>query len=101
MNGIELSPLESRFLAAAADPKVTRRRIRLVIFFGLIAAGGVVLLAASGESIQLVAGLAVAYVLITLYEKVAYGNGVLVYKALIRKLVTRIEELESQQGRAS
>ena len=39
---------------------------------------------------------AVAYVLITAWERVAFARTVLAYKGLIQKLVKRVEELEGR-----
>ena len=38
---------------------------------------------------------AILYVIVTVAEKVAYGRAVLAYKALLVKLVGRIEQLEA------
>lgn len=47
------------------------------------------------QSWQAILVLSILYIAITIGEKVAYANAVLVYKSLIQKLKARIEDLES------
>jgi hypothetical protein len=101
MDGLDLTPLETKVFNAAADPDITKRRIRSVVIFGLIAVGCVLALAARAESVWLVVTVSLVYMLITICEKIAFGMGVLVYKSVIRKLAGRIAELENQNASAS
>ena len=90
----EFTSLEQHFLDASARPEVTVRRRRLVIIWALalIASIGVAGLLPVSRTFFVVAF--AIYVLITLREKVAYANAVLVYKSVIRKLLTRPKPAE-------
>ena len=82
----EFSPREQQFVDASARPEVTLRRRRMVVISALALVAAISLAALLPVSRTFfVVGFA-AYVLITLWEKVAYANAVLVYKSVIRKL---------------
>ena len=91
---IQFSALEARIVARAANSNVTRRRIfsSVVVPIALIA----LLLAVFRRDAQSPAllWLFVGYVAINMLEKVAYGFAVLSYKSVIRKLLSRVSELE-------
>ena len=44
--------------------------------------------------------IALAYITVTVFEKIAYANAVIAYKSLIHKLKKRIHELEGHDGSA-
>jgi hypothetical protein len=76
------------------DEKLTKRRMKQVIFFGclflaLILGAGLYL-----KNLALLTSAAVVYIVITIYEKIAYGYGVIVYKRIIRMLLTDQDSLE-------
>ena len=93
-----LTETESRILKGCGDSDLTRRRMRQVLVAAALFA---VLLIAAGwfaRSLPAVAAVALLYIGITTWEKLAYGRGVLAYKSIITKLVRRLGELDS--GRA-
>ncbi len=94
-----LDELERRFLAGCADQGLTRRRMRAVVV--MAAVFGVLLIGAAwiSRSWQVVLAVSLLYLLITVWEKLGYGRGVLVYKAVVRKLVARVEQLEAERPR--
>ena len=89
-----LTETESRILKRCSDAELTRRRMRQV----LLAAGvfAVLLLAMAWytRSLPLVLGIALVYIVVTTWEKLGYGRGVLAYKSIISKLVRRLGELD-------
>ncbi len=90
-----LTENESRILKRCSDAEVTRRRMRQVLVVAAAFAALLVALAWYSRSLPLVLGVALLYVAITTWEKLAYGRGVLSYKAIITKLVRRLGELDS------
>lgn len=93
-----LDELERRFLAGCADQGLTRRRMRAVVV--MAAVFGVLLIGAAwiSRSWQVVLAVSLLYLLITVWEKLGYGRGVLIYKSLVRKLAARVEQLEAERG---
>ena len=85
----EFTPVEQRFIEASTRPDVTVRRRRMVIFTALTLVATIILAAVLQVSRTFFVIAFVVYVLVTLWEKVTYANGVLVYKGIIRKLVSR------------
>lgn len=98
---LDLTDAEQIVFTRSQDPGLTRRRQKQVLLFGLLAAPGAVLAALTWENRWALGLLLGAYVLLTMVEKLAYGNGVLLYKGLIRKLTARVEALEAQVSRPS
>ena len=94
MTDPEFSTLEQQFVEASARPEITVRRRRTVVVaaFGLVGAIIVAALLPVSRTVFVIAF--AAYVLITLWEKVAYANAVLVYKSVIRKLLVRPKPTE-------
>lgn len=93
MKDLGLSPFEQHILDRSSNLGITRRRRTTVIITGLIAAALLVWAAFIKQSWQFVLLVSLIYVAVTIWEKVAYANAVLLYKNLIQKLKTRIEEL--------
>ncbi len=93
-----LTELERRFLAGCSDEALTRRRMRWVVL--MAAVFGLLLVAAAwaSRSWQMVLAVSLLYLLITVWEKLGYGRGVLIYKSLVRKLAARVEQLEAERG---
>lgn len=98
MKDLELTPLERRLLDRSDKPEITRRRRTIVIASGLGFAAALVAMALVKRSWQLVLGIALLYIAITVWEKVAYANAVLAYKSVIRKLKKRAEDQELKEG---
>ena len=97
MDNINLTSLEKKIIEQSADLDITRKRKKVVVFTGVIAAivfvGGSYLI----RSWQFILFAALVYLLVTVFEKVMYSNAVLVYKSLIQKLKKRVEELEKKE----
>lgn len=98
MKNLDLSPLEQQILDRSDKPETTRRRRTLVIASGLGAAAGLTAMALVKRSWVFVLGIALLYIAITIWKKVAYANAVLAYKSLIQKLKNRIEEQNPKEG---
>ncbi len=87
----DLTPLEQHILARSGDSAVTRRRRLSVIVSGFAFAAALVAAALLSPSQGLVLGVALVYIAITVWERVAYANTVLAYKSLVRKLKTQLD----------
>jgi hypothetical protein len=98
MRHLDLTPLERQILDRSDKPEVTRQRRTIVIASGLSFAAVLVAMALVKRSWQFVLGIALVYIAITIWEKVAYANAVLAYKSLIQKLKKRIEETEPKES---
>lgn len=89
-----LTETESRILKRCSDAELTRRRMRQVLVAAALFAGLMIAMAWVTRSLPLVLGVALVYIAVTTWEKLAYGRGVLSYKAIITKLVRRLGELD-------
>lgn len=89
-----LTELESRFLKRCSDSEVTRRRMVQVVIAAAIFAVLLVAMAWYTRSLASVLGVALLYIAVTTWEKLAYGRGVLIYKSIVTKLVRRLGELD-------
>lgn len=98
MKDIGLTPLEQQILDQSDIPEITRRRRTIVIVSGLSFAAVLIAMALLKRSWQFVLGIALLYIAITVWEKVAYANAVLAYKNLIQKLKTEIEAKEPSES---
>jgi len=96
---LDLNPIERLLLERSEDLNLTRRRLRLVVISGLLLAAALIVLSPLVGSWELLLFFAVAYVLVTTWERVGYARTIIAYKRLIRKLADRIQTLES--GRSS
>ncbi len=93
---LELSPLERSFLQRSADTAVTKRRNRMALVTGGILIASFTVAAMVTQSLVLIIVVAIAYMLASIVERVAYGNAVIIYKLLIQRLERRIAELEKE-----
>lgn len=98
MKNLDLTPLERQILERSDKPEVTRQRRTIVIASGLVFAAVLVAVSLLMRSWQLVLAIALLYIAITLWEKVAYANAVLAYKGLIRKLMRQLEGEKPDKG---
>lgn len=96
MKKLDLTPLEQQILSRSDNPDITRRRRATVIAAGISFAAVLIFGSMLMRSWELLLGVALLYIAITILEKVAYANAVLAYKGLIEKLKHRVEELESE-----
>src|SRR5262245_36697673 len=95
---LHFNATEEQLISRAANTALTKRRI----FYSTIAplAFITLLLAMYWHTAQppLLLWLFVAYVTIGMFEKMAYGRAVLLYKGVIQKLLARVTELERQRA---
>ena len=98
MKDDDLTPLERQVLKQSSDIEVTRRHRTTIIVSGVIAAGLLCLVAYGTKSWRFVLIVSLIYVGVTLFEKVAYANAVIVYKSLIQRLWMRIDEKEKKDA---
>ncbi len=98
MEGLELSGTERLLLERSADRALTRRRMRLVVVSGLVLVVALVVTSPLMRSWRFLLFFAVAYVLVTTWERVGYARTILAYKSLIQKLRSRVEVLEGGQS---
>lgn len=99
--GSTLTVTERLLLERSWDDALTRRRVRLVVASAVLLVAALIVLAPLMASWQTLLFFAVAYVLVTAWERVAYARTILTYKGLIRKLARRIEELEGRPTEVS
>ena len=93
----DLTPLERQILDRGGNSNVTRQRRTIVVASGLGFAALLIAMAFVKRSWQSVLVIALLYIAITVWEKVAYANAVLAYKSLIQKLKANLEEGGSSQ----
>jgi len=93
----DLTPLERQILDRSGNSDVTRQRRTIVVASGLGFAALLIAMAFAKRSWQSVLVIALLYIAITVWEKVAYANAVLAYKSLIQKLKANLEEGGSSQ----
>jgi hypothetical protein len=98
MRDDDLTPLERQILKQSSDIEVTRRHRTTIIVSGIIAAGLLCLVAYGTKSWRFVLIGSLIYVGVTLFEKVAYANAVIVYKSLIQRLWMRNDETEKKDA---
>jgi Flp pilus assembly protein TadB len=95
---LDLTSIEKLLLERSEDPGLTRRRLRMVVISGLLLAAALIVLSPLVGSWELLLFFAVAYVLVTTWERVGYARTIIAYKRLIRKLADRIQTLESDRA---
>jgi hypothetical protein len=95
---LELSPLERSFLERSGDTSVTKRRNRMALVTGGVLIASFCVAALMSQSLVLVIVVSITYMLASIFERVAYGNAVIVYKRLIQKLSQRVAMLERQSS---
>lgn len=91
---LSLTQTDRMLLERSSDVDLTRRRLRLVVVSGLLLTAALVVTAPLLRSWEFLLFFAVAYVLVTTWERVGYARTILAYKGLIQKLASRIDTLE-------
>lgn len=97
---LNLSEVEEKFWEASKDITKTKRRIKSVLIAKLLFVISLCAFAFLTRSYLFVLGIALLHVILTLYEAIGYGNGVIVYKTLIQKLIMYIEKKPDIRGEA-
>ena len=98
---MNLTYTEEQILARSYDTSLTKRRQVMVVVVGALALAGVVAVPNVIEDRSMISWIMGLYVVVTVAEKWAYGNGVLLYKSVIRKLDTRVKKLEQSASMES
>lgn len=92
---LDLTPIEQQILERSEKPEITRRRRTMVVVSGSCFAAILVAVSLIRRSWEFTLVIAVLYIAVTVFEKVAYANAVLAYKSLIRKLKEQVSTKES------
>jgi hypothetical protein len=95
-NNLRLTVTERMLLERSSDLALTRRRLRLVVISGLLLAGALVVTAPLFDSWEFLLFFAVAYILVTTWERVGYARTILAYKGLVLKLAALAEAQENR-----
>ncbi len=91
---LQLNDAERYLLQRSSDIDISRRRLRVVVASGFLLIAALVVVAPLSQSWQLLLFFAVAYIAMTVWERVGYARTIVAYKGLIQKLSARIEALE-------
>jgi hypothetical protein len=101
MDQVRLTVAEKMLLERCSDLQITRRRVRLVVISGLLLAAALVVTAPLVGSWEFLLFFAVAYILVTTWERVGYARTIIAYKGLVLKLAARAAALEGGGDEAS
>ena len=93
---MEYSKQEERLLIRSGDAALTKRMKKAAVVIPLSFALLLIGAAAASRNVWIILAVSLAYILITLMEKVAYVKVIAAYRELIVKLSTRINELEKK-----
>lgn len=85
---------EQRALDLSFQPGLTEKRMRNIAINFFLALVALILFATYRIGLVWISGVALAILVVSAIEKVSYTRAMLHYKALVRKLVNRVEELE-------
>jgi hypothetical protein len=88
---MNLSEIEEKFLNATKDISMTKARIKIIFISSFLFIAALCIFGFITQSYLAVLIISLLYILLTLYEKVAHGNGVIIYKSIIQKLYGYIE----------
>lgn len=91
---LALSALERRVLQDAFHEGISPRRVRGVVLSALVVLSGVVLFMIFNFGVGFFAGLTIATVMVSTFEKFSYQRTMLAYESVVRKLAHRVETLE-------
>lgn len=93
---MEFTNLEEKILIRSGERALTGRMKRAAFITSLLFLLLLIGTAIASRNVWIVLAVAIAYLLVTLCEKIAYINAVSAYRALIVKLSTRVNELEKK-----
>ena len=89
---------ESRLLDHSFRPGLTEKRMRNIAINFVLVLAALALFAAYGIGMFWLAGVAAMILIVSAAEKVSYAREMMHYKALVRKLVHRVEQLEGSSS---
>jgi hypothetical protein len=95
---LQLNDAERYLLQRSSDIDISRRRLRVVIASGFFLVAALIVVAPLVQSWQFLLFFAVAYIAMTVWERVGYARTIVAYKGLVQKLSGRINELERGAG---
>ncbi|MGD2216367.1 MAG: hypothetical protein PVJ64_06410 [Gemmatimonadales bacterium] len=101
MDQTRLTITEKMLLERCSDLEITRRRLRLVVISGFLLAAALVVTAPLIESWEFLLFFAVAYILVTTWERVGYARTIMAYKGLVLKLAARSAAREGGRDESS
>ena len=93
---MEFSKQEERLLIRSGDRALTGRMKRSALTVSLLFCVLIAGAAAASGNVWIVLAVALAYIFVTMAEKIAYIRAIEKYKALIVKLSTRVNDLEKK-----
>jgi uncharacterized membrane protein len=93
-NTLQFDATEAQIVARAANSAVTRRRILYSVLAPVVLIALVLAIFWRDAQPRTLLWIFVGYVAINMLEKIGYGLAVLSYKSVIRKLLSRVRELE-------
>lgn len=85
---------ERRLLDHSFQPGLTEKRMRNIVINFVLVLAALALFTAYGIGMFWLAGVAGTILVVSAVEKVSYAREMMHYKALVRKLVHRVEHLE-------
>jgi len=92
-----LAPGERLVLDRSFQPKLSEKRTRNIALSALMTAAGLALFWTYGVSTLAITAISLVILVVSAIEKVTYAREILVYKALVRKLVHRVEGLQDTE----
>ena len=95
---LHLSDAERFLVQRSFDTDISRRRLRVVVISGVLLIAALIVVAPLVQSWQFLLCFAVAYIAMSVWERVGYARTILAYKSLIQKLHSHIEALERGTG---
>src|SRR5688572_29968669 len=91
---------EKRLLDLSFQPGLTEKRVRNILINFFLALVALLTFTSYGIGLLWLAAMAGTILVVSAVEKVSYAREMLHYKALVRKLVHRVEELEGSKPTA-
>lgn len=88
----DLGPRERELLALSFQPGLKEKRVRNITLSTLMLLAGLLVFSSYGVGLLALTAIALVIVVVSAIEKVAYAREILMYKALVRALVRRLEE---------
>jgi hypothetical protein len=86
---------ERQVLDRSFQASLSEKRTRNVMLSTLMTASGLALFSIYGFGVFAITAMSFVIVVVSAVEKISYAREILVYKSLVRKLVNRLEGLQS------
>ena len=98
MNELDLTPLEQAILQRSSDQAMTRMRKKGTVIAGIFLAAVFAVAGFWTKSWALLLAMALAHILLTMWQRIMFANSALACKRLIQKLRVRIDQLSAGQA---